>query len=64
MALGVDFYLLSNRSPHPFNRRALRVSMGHKIFAAEVTEDLTPLSKLKATEKWVLIMGHEGKGIS
>ena len=87
-ALGVDSYLLSNKSPHPFNRRALRVSMGHasllkihiysdifstiielkamgyKIFAAEVRIDSTQLSKLKSTEKWVLIMGHEGKGIS
>ena len=87
-ALGVDSYLLSDKSPHPFNRRALRVSMGHaallkthvysdifttikelkamgyKIFAAEVKADSTPLSKVKSTERWVLIMGHESKGIS
>ncbi|MFK5938485.1 MAG: RNA methyltransferase [Sulfurimonas sp.] len=87
-ALGVDSYLLSHKSPHPFNRRALRVSMGHatllkthiysdifttikelkemgyKIFAAEVRDDSTPLAKVKSTKKWVLIMGHEGKGIS
>jgi tRNA G18 (ribose-2'-O)-methylase SpoU len=87
-ALGLDSYLLSDKSPHPFNRRALRVSMGHavllkthiysdifttirelkamgyKIFAAEVSEGATLLSKVKPTGKWALIMGHEGKGIS
>ncbi len=87
-ALGVDSYLLSSKSPHPFNRRSLRVSMGHasllkthiyhdisetikklksmgyKIYAAEVTKDSLPLSQVKPADKWVLIMGHEGKGIS
>lgn len=28
-ALGVDSYLLSAQAPHPYGRRALRVSMGH-----------------------------------
>ncbi len=87
-ALGVDSYLLPNKSPHPYARRALRVSMGHivklhvhvyddifstleslkadgyKIFGAEVTEDSTPLMSLKIPEKWVILMGHEGKGLS
>ncbi len=87
-ALGVSSYFLPKSSPHPFNRRALRVSMGYahmlgihvysdifatisalkslgyKIYAAEVTPDATPLSALHVSTKWVLIMGHEGKGIS
>ena len=87
-ALGVDSYLLPKQGPHPFNRRALRVSMGlasrlkihqyndifttleklrsygYKIFAAEVTPDATPLSEVKVSSKWVLLMGHEGKGLS
>jgi tRNA G18 (ribose-2'-O)-methylase SpoU len=87
-ALGVSSYLLPKQSPHPFSRRALRVSMGHacmlkthiyddifstidtlkkrgyKIYAAEVTSDATMLSKVKVSKKWVLLMGHEGKGIS
>ena len=88
VALGVDSYLLPKQGPHPFNRRALRVSMGlasrlkinqyddifstleklqsngYKIFAAEVTPDATPLSEVKVPAKWVLLMGHEGKGLS
>ena len=87
-AIGIDSYLLPTHGPHPWSRRALRVSMGHvamlkthlyeeiketiqalkkngyKIYAAEVTEDSTPLSEVKVTEKWVLLMGHEGSGIS
>lgn len=87
-ALGVESYLMGKESPHPFNRRALRVSMGYahllgvhvysdiiktieelknrgyRVYAAEVTEDSTPLAKVEVAEKWVLIMGHEGKGIS
>ena len=31
-ALGVDSFVLGKTSPHPFNRRALRVSMGHASF--------------------------------
>jgi tRNA G18 (ribose-2'-O)-methylase SpoU len=86
-ALGIDSYLLPSISPHPFNRRALRVSMGHasflkthiyddifktidelkfngyKVFAAEVTNNSTPLASVKIPQKWVLLMGHEGKGI-
>ncbi|WP_294962824.1 RNA methyltransferase [Sulfurimonas sp.] len=87
-ALGVDSYLLPSQSPHPYGRRALRVSMGYvsklkihiyediaqtiqalkkdgyKIYAAEVTPDATLLSQVKSPQKWVLLMGHEGKGIS
>jgi tRNA G18 (ribose-2'-O)-methylase SpoU len=87
-ALGVDSYLLPKQSPHPFSRRAIRVSMGHasmlrthiyddifttieklknrgyKIYAAEVTPDATMLSKVEVSQKWVLLMGHEGNGIS
>ncbi len=87
-ALGVLSYLLPKQSPHPYSRRALRVSMGHasmlkthiyddifstidalkskgyKIFAAEVTPDAVSLSKIEVPIKWVLLMGHEGKGIS
>ncbi len=87
-AIGIDSYLLPTHGPHPWSRRALRVSMGHismlkthlyediketiqalkengyRIYAAEVTEDSTPLSEVKPTEKWVLLMGHEGSGLS
>lgn len=87
-ALGVGTYFLPKSSPHPFNRRALRVSMGYahklknyvyddvlqtigalkergyRVYAAEVTPDATPLSSLHVSTKWVLIMGHEGKGIA
>ncbi|HEY9190252.1 MAG TPA: RNA methyltransferase [Sulfurovum sp.] len=87
-ALGVDSYLLPGHGPHPYSRRALRVSMGHvsmlkvhiynelketlaalkrqgyRLYAAEVTEDSTPLSSVKVSDKWVLLMGHEGSGLS
>jgi tRNA G18 (ribose-2'-O)-methylase SpoU len=87
-ALGVNSYLLSKQAPHPYSRRALRVSMGHvsmlkthiyddifqtlkslktlgyTIFAAEVKAESIKLSQLKVPKKWVLLMGHEGKGIS
>jgi len=85
--LGVDSYLLPTKGPHPYARRALRVSMGYvshlkthlyddifttieslksmgyKIFAAEVTADSTPLMQVKVPKKWVILMGHEGRGI-
>ena len=87
-AMGIDSYLLPSYGPHPYSRRALRVSMGHiamlkthiytsltetitqlkkngyRIYAAEVTEDSTPLASVKVTDKWVLLMGHEGSGLS
>lgn len=87
-ALGVNSYLLPSRAPHPYQRRALRVSMGHiskldihiyddifstienlrsrgyQIFGAEVTPDSIALGEIKVPKKWVLLMGHEGKGLS
>lgn len=87
-ALGVNSYILPNQGPHPFGRRALRVSMGHMsmlkthlyqeievtlkklkergytIIAAEITPDSIPLSEIEIPQKWVLLMGHEGHGIS
>jgi len=87
-ALGVHSYLLPQQGPHPFGRRALRVSMGHAshlklhryhdiketirrlkqqgytIYAAEITEKSVPLSQITVSEKWVLLVGHEGHGIS
>ncbi|PHS30750.1 MAG: rRNA methyltransferase [Sulfurovum sp.] len=87
-AIGINSYLLPSYGPHPYSRRALRVSMGHiamlkthiytnmketikalkekgyHIYAAEVTKDSTPLASVKVTDKWVLLMGHEGSGLS
>jgi tRNA G18 (ribose-2'-O)-methylase SpoU len=87
-AIGIDSYLVPSYGPHPYSRRALRVSMGHvsmlkthiysdiketiqslkkngyHIYAAEVTEDSTPLSSVNVVDKWVLLMGHEGSGLS
>ena len=87
-ALGVNSYLLPKQGPHPYARRAVRVSMGHiglmeyhlyenifdtiktlqslgyKVYAAEVTANATPLSEVKVSDKWVVLMGHEGKGIA
>ena len=86
--LGVGSYLLPKESPHPYGRRALRVSMGYmsrlkyciyddifstidklkaegyKIYAAELTPNSIPLKDVKVSDKWVLIMGSEGHGIS
>jgi tRNA G18 (ribose-2'-O)-methylase SpoU len=87
-AIGINSYLLPKHGPHPYSRRALRVSMGHvsmlkthlyddiqetiitlkengyRIYAAEVTDDSTPLASVKVADKWVLLMGHEGTGLS
>jgi len=38
--------------------------MGYKIFAAEVCEGSIPLWHVEVPQKWVIILGHEGKGIS
>ena len=86
--MGIDSYILPNHGPHPYSRRALRVSMGHismlkthlyedlkdtiislkelgyKIYGAEVTPNSTPLSSIEVADKWVLLMGHEGYGLS
>ncbi len=87
-ALGIRSFVAPSTGPHPYGRRALRVSMGHisklnlhiydeikttlktlkergyRIFAAEVTPHSTPLAKLQVSGKWVLLVGHEQKGIS
>ena len=87
-ALGVESLIIANETPHPFNRRALRVSMGYasrvqthlhqdikesipklqrlgyRVYAAEVSDDATWLSDVVVSEKWVLVMGHEGRGIA
>lgn len=87
-ALGIDSYLLPRRGPHPYSRRALRVSMGYvsklknslyddifetisalkkagyTIYGAEISDDSIELSQIKIDKKWVLLMGHEGNGLS
>jgi tRNA G18 (ribose-2'-O)-methylase SpoU len=87
-ALGVHSFVVPREAPHPYNRRALRVSMGYvsmlnvhvyenifstcqalktmgyKIFAAEVSENSTPLWHVQVPKKWVLLMGNEGRGLS
>jgi tRNA G18 (ribose-2'-O)-methylase SpoU len=86
--IGIYSYLLSNQSPHPYTRRALRVSMGHisklkysiyddilstiaklkelgyRVYGAEITPTSIPLSKVQVANQWVIIMGHEGNGLS
>ena len=87
-AIGIDAYLVPTHGPHPYSRRALRVSMGHvsmldihcyeniidtiltlksygyRIYAAEVALDSTALSEVKVSDKWVILMGHEGTGLT
>jgi tRNA G18 (ribose-2'-O)-methylase SpoU len=87
-ALGILSLAAPSYGPHPYGRRALRVSMGHviklnihiytdirstlqilkgegyRIFAAEVTSGSTPLGQIRIPDKWVLLMGHEQKGLS
>ena len=87
-AFGVHSLAISKETPHPFNRRALRVSMGYssmiqtycyrdikesisllkkrayRVYAAEISVGATPLREVNVPEKWVLILGHEGRGIS
>ena len=87
-ALGVNSYLVPKQGPHPYGRRALRVSMGYisklklhtyddiyetvrclqkndyKIFAAEAVDSATNLAEVEIPKKWVLLMGHEGNGLS
>lgn len=87
-AFGVNSYIVPKSSPHPYARRALRVSMGYvsklkiliyenifdtikelkklnyKIYGAEITKDSIPLKEIDIDSKWVLLMGHEGHGIS
>jgi tRNA G18 (ribose-2'-O)-methylase SpoU len=88
-ALGVNSFIAPSSGPHPYGRRALRVSMGYasrldiymyddivstlkqlkargyRLYAAEAMPHSTPLRSLKtATDKWVLLMGHEQLGIA
>ncbi len=87
-ALGVKSLIAPVQGPHPYGRRALRVSMGYishlkvniyddvfatiaklkvlgyQIIAAEVHEEAIPLQKLHPPQKWVLLMGNEGDGLS
>lgn len=87
-AFGVDSLVIAADTPHPFNRRALRVSMGYathirthvhkdikesiaafkalgyRVFAAEIAPNATLLADMRVPKRWVLIMGHEGRGIS
>jgi tRNA G18 (ribose-2'-O)-methylase SpoU len=87
-AIGINSYVVPTHGPHPYSRRALRVSMGYvsklklhvysdiletikvlknmgyTIFAAEVTSGSIALCKVRVPKKWVLIMGHEGEGLS
>ena len=37
---------------------------GYRVFAAEVSKDSVELQKVKVPKKWVILMGHEGKGLS
>lgn len=87
-ALGVDSMALPQAAPHPYGRRAIRVSMGYvsrlkihrfanmedviselksqgyTIFAAEVGSGAIDLSDMKnIPQKWVVIMGHEERGL-
>lgn len=86
--LGVKSFLLPKQGPHPYSRRALRVSMGHivklnynmyenvtltikelkklgyTIYGAEITASSEKLSGVKIATKWVLILGHEERGLS
>jgi len=39
-------------------------TQGYSIYAAEITKDSIPLSRITVTQKWVLLMGHEGNGLS
>jgi tRNA G18 (ribose-2'-O)-methylase SpoU len=39
-------------------------SLGYTIYAAEITKNSIPLSEVNIASKWVLIVGHEGEGIS
>lgn len=87
-ALGVKSFLVPSQGPHPYGRRALRVSMGYvsqlklaiyddllkcieelqskgyKVIAAEASPQAINLSTLNVPKKWVLLMGHEGLGLS
>jgi len=39
-------------------------ALGYSVIAAEVSKDAQALSEIKIPKKWVLLMGHEGHGLS
>ena len=39
-------------------------TFGYKIYAAELTNKSVSLQNIKVANKWVILMGHEGKGLS
>ena len=43
---------------------ALLKSMGYKVCGAEITDESIPLMEFDIPKKWVLLMGHENKGLS
>jgi tRNA G18 (ribose-2'-O)-methylase SpoU len=87
-AFGVQSYLVPRQGPHPYGRRALRVSMGYvsmmnyslydnkletfavlkklsyKIIAIEADTRAQELKNFKVPEKWVVLFGNEGDGLS
>lgn len=87
-AFGVASLLLPAKGPHPYGRRAIRVSMGYAcrlgfhrydntigtikhlqqlgytVIAAEIAPRSVPLGSFKTPEKWALLLGREGYGLS
>lgn len=39
-------------------------SLGYSVFAAEISPEAQALSEITIPKKWVLLMGHEGHGLS
>ena len=39
-------------------------TLGYSVIAAEISEGAQTLSEIKIPRKWVLLMGHEGHGLS
>jgi tRNA G18 (ribose-2'-O)-methylase SpoU len=37
---------------------------GYRVFAAELSEDSIKLQDVEVPQKWVVLMGHEGRGLS
>jgi len=64
VSMGHMSLLKTHRYQDIFETLASLKKNGYTIFAAEVSEGAIALSDLKVPKKWVLLMGHEGKGIS
>ncbi|MEA3374350.1 MAG: RNA methyltransferase [Campylobacterota bacterium] len=67
-SLRVSMGYVSKLKTHLYNDifstfKALKAD-GYKIFAAEVTKESIPLMDIIIPKKWVVLMGHEGKGLS